>query len=57
MHDKILYVLMQKKRGFYQIKYFKYPKFKIKLKKTTSLFVYFSTFTLAFRNMQTAINK
>jgi hypothetical protein len=57
MHDKILYIFMRKKKGFYQIKYFKYSKLKIKLKKTTFLFVSFPTFTLALENMQTAINK
>jgi hypothetical protein len=46
MHDKFLYVFMLKKRPFYQIKYFNYPKCKIKLKKATFVFVSFSTFVL-----------
>ncbi len=44
MHDKFLYVFMQKKRRFHQIKYFKYVKFEIKLKKVTTVFVSFYTF-------------
>ena len=44
MHEKFIYVLMQKKKLFYRIKYFKYPKSKIKLKKATFVLVSFSTF-------------
>jgi hypothetical protein len=46
MHDKFLYVFMQKKSPFDQIKYFNYLKCKIKLKKATFVFVSLSTFVL-----------
>ncbi len=46
MYDYILYVFMQKKSYFNQIKYFKLLKRKIKLKKVTFLFVSFHTFDL-----------
>ncbi len=46
MHEKFISVLMQKKKHFDRIKYFKYSKSKIKLKKVNSLLVSFSTFDL-----------
>ena len=46
MHEKFVSVLMQKKKHFDKIKYFKYPKSKIKLKKATFVLVSFSTFDL-----------
>lgn len=44
MHEKFISVFMQKKRHFDRIKYFKYLKSKIKLKKATFVLVSFSTF-------------
>jgi hypothetical protein len=44
MHDKKIYVFMQKKSDFSQIKYLKFTKSKIKLKKTTFVFISCSIF-------------
>ena len=44
MHEKFISVLMQKKKHFDKIKYFKYPKSKIKLKKATFVLLSFFTF-------------
>ena len=46
IHEKFISVLMQKKKLFYRIKYFKYPKSEIKLKKATFVLVSFFTFDL-----------
>jgi hypothetical protein len=48
---------MQKKRLFYQIKYFNYSKFEIKLKKVTFVFISFSTFARLLENIRVTINK
>ena len=47
MHEKFISVLMQKKKHFDEIKYFKYAKSKIKFKKATSVLVSFFTFDLS----------
>ena len=39
MYDKKIYIFLLKKKVFCQIKYLNYAKCKIKLKKTTTLFV------------------